>query len=291
MAANTSELMTRLIDMFGPVSSADPTKLYGNLMVSPAGNILIGSVTDNGTNKLQVTGSIKTTVGVTFPDGTTAATANTPGALANIQMFTASGTYTPTTGVTKVIVEIQAAGGGGGGCVASNGTNCGVSQCGGAGGYILTKITSGFSGASVVVGAAGIAGTTAGAAGGTGGSSSFAGVTAVGGGGGAGSLVNQTGPQNTQAAGGGSASGGTILNLSGQYGTDSNYSTGTNLAIWGTGGSCRLGSGAKAVLNSAGINATGYGSGGGGIIQTSSGTTARAGGAGSPGIVIVWEYY
>lgn len=71
MAANTSELMTRLIDLFGPVASADPTKLYSNLMVSPAGNILIGSVTDNGVNKLQVTGSIQTTGGITWPDGNT----------------------------------------------------------------------------------------------------------------------------------------------------------------------------------------------------------------------------
>jgi hypothetical protein len=49
--------MARLVDIFGPAASANPTKLYGNLMVSPNGNILVGGTTDNGVQKLQVTGN------------------------------------------------------------------------------------------------------------------------------------------------------------------------------------------------------------------------------------------
>jgi hypothetical protein len=56
MAAQQSELFARLVDLFGSPATADPTKLYGNLTVSPNGNVLIGTQTDNGESKLQVSG-------------------------------------------------------------------------------------------------------------------------------------------------------------------------------------------------------------------------------------------
>jgi chaperone required for assembly of F1-ATPase len=40
--ATPSQLMARIIDLFGPAATASPTALYGNLMVSPSGNILLG---------------------------------------------------------------------------------------------------------------------------------------------------------------------------------------------------------------------------------------------------------
>jgi hypothetical protein len=55
--ATVSEMLARIVDLFGPATTANPTKLYGNLMVSPSGNILVGSTTDNGVQKLQVTGN------------------------------------------------------------------------------------------------------------------------------------------------------------------------------------------------------------------------------------------
>lgn len=58
MAAQPSELHARLIDLFGSPSTADPTKLYGNLTVAPSGNVLIGTLTDDSSAKLQVTGNI-----------------------------------------------------------------------------------------------------------------------------------------------------------------------------------------------------------------------------------------
>jgi hypothetical protein len=52
-----TQMLARVADLFGPATSANPTKLYGNLMVSPSGNILIGTTTDNGVQKLQVNGN------------------------------------------------------------------------------------------------------------------------------------------------------------------------------------------------------------------------------------------
>lgn len=55
--ASVAQMLARIVDLFGPAASANPTKLYGNLMVSPNGNILVGTTTDNGVQKLQVTGN------------------------------------------------------------------------------------------------------------------------------------------------------------------------------------------------------------------------------------------
>jgi hypothetical protein len=56
--ASLSQLSARLVDLFGSPVTANPTKLLGNLGVSPNGNVLVGSSTDTTTNKLQVTGGI-----------------------------------------------------------------------------------------------------------------------------------------------------------------------------------------------------------------------------------------
>jgi hypothetical protein len=55
--ATTQQMLARVVDIFGPAASADPTKMYGNLMVSPAGRVLIGTTTDNGSDGFQVIGS------------------------------------------------------------------------------------------------------------------------------------------------------------------------------------------------------------------------------------------
>jgi hypothetical protein len=60
--ASISQLTARLIDLFGSPATANPSKLAGNLTVSPNGNILVGSGTDDGSsNKLQVTGTARIT--------------------------------------------------------------------------------------------------------------------------------------------------------------------------------------------------------------------------------------
>lgn len=54
--ASISQLTARLIDLFGSPATANPSKLAGNLTVSPNGNILVGQTTDDGVSKLQATG-------------------------------------------------------------------------------------------------------------------------------------------------------------------------------------------------------------------------------------------
>lgn len=65
MALSVREALARVVDLFGPSASWDPTKLYGNLMVSPNGNILVGTTTDDNTNKFQVAGPVKITGALT----------------------------------------------------------------------------------------------------------------------------------------------------------------------------------------------------------------------------------
>lgn len=209
-----------------------------------------------------------------------------PGRLIGVQRFTANGTYTPTAGTTSVIVEIQAGGGAGGGTVATGASVVSVGAGGNAGGYIRHRMTSGFSGATVVVGAGGTP--ASGAIGGNGGASSFAGITAGGGNG---------GPSTTAAANAGqmpsviagTATGGSIVNIPGAIGGPSFATFGTFVTISGNGANSPLGSGGGGGIQTNGTAGVGFGAGGGGTANGQS-QPAISGGAGSPGIVIVYEF-
>lgn len=94
--ATVAQLMARVIDLFGPVATADPTKLYGNLMVSPNGSVLIGQTVDDGSHKLQVTGAAVVTAGLrisggnlVFPDGSSQTTAGGGGGGTNLGLVLA----------------------------------------------------------------------------------------------------------------------------------------------------------------------------------------------------------
>jgi hypothetical protein len=207
------------------------------------------------------------------------------GRLLNVQRFTSSGTYTPTSGTGSVIIEIQGGGGAGGGAPATGAAQCSTGAGGAAGGYIKHRMTSGFSGATVTVGAAGTAGS--GVAGGAGGSSSFAGITAGGGTGGP--VTAAAAAANSIGTAGGTATGGSILNVPGQPGNSSIFQASNNLGFPGHGAASVFGSGGSGAVNGTGGAANGFGSGGGGTLDSSS-VAAQTGGAGSAGIVIVWEY-
>lgn len=188
------------------------------------------------------------------------------GLLLNIQTFSTSGTYTPTAGTTRILVELVGGGGGGGGIAATGAGQVCASAGGGAGGFVRSLINSGFSGQAYVIGAAG-AGGVAGAAGGNGGNSTFMGLTAGGGGGGGVGFVAATSAATPGT--GGTASGGTLLNMVGQRGTLPYGSFAGGLVIGGNGGNSPIGSGgiggsattANTVL---GTNGVGFGGGGGG---------------------------
>lgn len=195
------------------------------------------------------------------------------------QIFTSSGTYTPTSGMTKCFVEMVGGGAGSGG---ANGTSGGTS--GGGAEYAEGWFTSTDIGSSqtATIGAAGTAGAATPTAGGNGGTTSLGSLlTAVGGNAGAnnGSGVNTLG--GTGGTGGTNSGGTGIARIPGGAGQPLISNT-----IGPSGGDSHLGFGGQAVLNasapSAGQN---YGGGAGGRSGTSG-----AGALGAKGVIIITEY-
>lgn len=220
------------------------------------------------------------------------------------RVFTENGTYTPTADLQYAWIRIWGAGGaGGGGDAAEVGMfTGGVAAGGGAGEYaegVFSVATIGAS-QSVTIGAGGTA--AAGSDGGTGGTTSVGAlITAVGGSGG----EKYDGSGSTQVAGGVGGTGGSGGNVrsDGLPGYDINSLSASGNA---SGGSPFPGVGAPTfwggqlsvpIINTpdpaAGVDGTGYGSGGGGCYQVApeAGTNpAIAGGDGAAGVVIIMEY-
>lgn len=218
---------------------------------------------------------------------------NTPGRLLNIQTFFSSGTYTPTSGTNSVIVTVIGGGGGGGGCAACTALQAAAAGGGGGGGMAKSRLTSGFSGATVTVGSGGAAGAAGANAGGTGGTSSFGGLlSATGGVGGAGGSAIPLIAITSAGSLGGVGSGGNLFNLAGNPSTTA-FVLSINSTVGGAGGSSYLGTGGiqRASLGGVIVGAPGSGWGGG-----ASGTTistlgaATAGAVGAQGICLVEEY-
>ncbi|GLS03780.1 hypothetical protein GCM10007860_09250 [Chitiniphilus shinanonensis] len=198
------------------------------------------------------------------------------GRLIGVQVFSNPGTstYTPTLGTTSVIVEVVGGGGGSGGLAATGAAQNAIAGCGGNGSYAKSRLTSGFSGVSVTVGAGGMGGSVGTGSGGSGGTSSFGALVSCPGGGGsiAGGAVS--GPTNgSGGAGAGAPSGANILGVPGVQG------------CWPV--IPAIGAGAMAIQPQTLLG--GYGTG---AAQNYSGTNsaARAGNFGGQGQVIVWEY-
>ena len=194
----------------------------------------------------------------------------------SVQVFTASGTWTKPTDITKVIVEVQGAGG--------SGTRHTTGQyvCSGAGGGYGKKFldVTNIDTVTVVIGAGGASQTSATSAGNAGGLSSFIKATGSGsftdiiGNGGAGGVITGHG---TSAAGG-TGTGGDINIQGGRgyiWGGEGSNTGGSFLGVAGISGSYDTGTT---------LDGLGYGAGGGAAYTTA------ASGAGAPGIIIVWEY-
>ncbi|HGF1023931.1 TPA: carbohydrate kinase [Klebsiella pneumoniae] len=216
------------------------------------------------------------------------------GRLLNVQTFYTSGTYTPTAGTKKVIVEMVGGGGGGAGARAAGPGQVAVGGAGGAGSYAKAQFTSGFSGVNVIVGSGGMGGTTSNPYASSGGTSSFGNLVSAAGGdsgkpaGPSGSFPFSTVAATVSASPSGS---GVIVGTPGE-GAASSIALSAGVSISSPGGSSRFGAGGFITAYGAnGIDGAGYGAGGG-PVATSTGmpNTALAGGNGSMGIVIVWEY-
>ena len=207
--------------------------------------------------------------GLSMTGTTLSATIPTSIVSVKTRIFTASGTYTPSTGTLYCIVE--AVGGGGGGGQKTVGSGAAAASGGGAGGYSRHIITSPSSSA-VVIGAGGAAASA-------GGQTTLGGTTVVANGGSGGGIGNAIG------GAGGAAGTGNIIASKGDDGQSSGESTTCN--IGGKGGNSIFGGGGSANTYGQGAGRSGgYGGGGGG----SFGQTGVAGGAGGQGIMIITEF-
>jgi hypothetical protein len=204
------------------------------------------------------------------------------------QVFTTTGTYTPTTNMVYCDIEVVGGGGGGGGVAGSINATGGGGAGGGYAKGIFSAATIGAS-KSVTIGAAGTAGANTGGDGGTGGTTSVdALISATGGLGGGGATVNAV--QAGRAGGSGTNGDFQTTGAPGGIG----YILVGNGAIGGIGGSSFFGGGANVASAGAGSgiggnNAVSYGGGGGGALVTA-GVSGQAGGAGFKGLVIITEY-
>ena len=219
-----------------------------------------------------------------------------PGPASRTILTAASGTYTPTTGVKAIIVELVGGGGAGGGCPAGAATSATAAGGGGSGSYTRVLITNPAASYSYAVGTGGIA--VSAAAGGNGLTTTFnSTITAPGGiGGSVGPAVtNATGNFSAGGDGGFSGTGGDLMapGRPGGPGLWMRYAL-----MGGAGGISIFGGGAKSPGSGGATPATGattgnagsgYGSGGSGscVYVTA---TATLGGNGAPGVIIIYEY-
>lgn len=193
----------------------------------------------------------------------------TTGAVKSVNLYNSTQTVTIPTGATKALIKMWGGSGGSGG---SNGSSTfSVSAGGGAGGYVETYLTSLTAGNTVSFtrGAAGSAGTATGAGGDGGASTLVSGtqtISTLTANGGSKSVVgSSTTPTNGGA--GGTASGGNLINLTGQNGGGS-FTDGTNGFI---------GPGGVNFYTVAGAGVKG------------SGISSTAGNAGSAGgMIVIW---
>lgn len=225
-------------------------------------------------------------------DATWAVPAGTGISTVATQVFTGSGTYTPTSGMKYCIAELVGGGGGGGGTTTCSSSQVSVGGGGGGGGYARKVFSAATIGASqtVTIGAGGTAGAVAGGTGGTGGTTSLGALlSATGGVGGLGDGTESVGNGITGGAGGIGSSG--AFNLSGGSGGYGFCNAAANLSMGGNGGSSAFSGSITPTSNStqSGRDAVSYGGGGGGGQTIKSGSQA-VGGIGSPGIVIVTEF-
>lgn len=293
--------------LFNAGGAGGITELTGDVTAGPgsgsqAATIPAATVTDamlanmNAlTIKLRAANSAGVPSNLAISDGETAkrvgtAMVSAPFGPASVTLLTngSGATYTVPANIYRLRVTAIGGGAGGGGA-----DSFGVGGGGGSGGYAIkiyntTPGTNFTYTVSNVGGAGGTAGQTVGT---SGADSTFdnGGSTITGGGGvGGNSQAGGSGFASVLGGTGGTASGGNQNFVGGSAqrgwrfsGTLFMTSVGCN-SPWGGGGDC------GGAAGSAGSNATGFGAGGGGA--TAAGGTDRAGGNGSPGLIIVEEF-
>lgn len=215
------------------------------------------------------------------------------GRLLNIQIFTASGTYIPTNGTTKIRVKQVGGGGAGGGTLSTSSVQIASGNGGNGGTYGDTGLMAvPTSNVAVIVGSAGVA--VVGGNGGSGGNTSFGSylISPGGGGGGAGAAGGAGTLASDNISNLISTGTNVSISLPGDKGTGAfNISVQSNGIKSGGGGDSQFG------IGGGGINGTtsprvgvGYGAGGSGNAAGPGAASNIAGANGTSGIVIVEEY-
>jgi hypothetical protein len=202
-----------------------------------------------------------------------------PGGIIGIKVFTATGTYTPTTGMGRCVVECVGGGGGGGISGAAGAGQASFGMGGGAGGYSRKFLTAAQVGASqaVTIGAGGAAN------GGTGGNTSFGTLCVANGA--VGPTGGLAGTGDIAIAGDSSGGGAGVITVSNTVG----FSSGPGAAgPWGGGAQAATNAttGSGIAGNNGAANSGGGGSGGFSYV----GSVNFNGGQGGSGICIVTEY-
>ena len=230
--------------------------------------------------------------------GTLPVWAVNPAKQVNIQIFTSTGTYTPTAGMTYCIIEALGGGAGGASAVAAGSTLISGGSGGGMGAYVKALYTAATIGTSqvVTIGAGGgsdadggttTVGTLVTANGGIKGNTTVAAqsIFALGGGGGTGSASSSVASVSFTGNAGGVAMG--TAGIGGPY-----VITGGAGAPSVFGGSQTAVGTNTAATRTNGLSATSYGAGGGGgiVVSDNSGLGAT-GGSGFKGIVIITEFF
>jgi hypothetical protein len=202
------------------------------------------------------------------------------GRVINIQTFKASGTYTPTAGMTNCFIQCVAGGGAGGGSPAA-GAGAKAGSGGGSGGYSQSYVTAATIGASqtVTIGAGGTG--SSGNNGGNGNDTSVGTIVIAkaGSGGGVGAAATSV------LGGAGGIAGTGDLACPGSAGGNS-YSA---LSSAGNGGNSYFGAGPVGAISSSNGNSAAANTGAGGS-GAESGLSNQTGGNGGSGVVIIWEF-
>lgn len=262
----------------GTNSSATPTD----------GGIAYGDGTSYAFTAAGTTGQVLTSNGTSPPTWEPASGGGSFQVVQTLITATGAGTYTPTSGMEYVIVEVQGPGGAGGNSSAGGGQH-NFGNGGGAGGYVKALYTAADIGVSrgYVVGVAGSSNT-----------SFSSGATELlasrGGAGGTQASVGSGSSNFGDDAGGASGTttiGGSITNavrVSGARGNNG-WTLASTGQMGGAGGDSFLGRGGANItgINDNGNDATGYGGGGGGAASLNNNTT---GGVGGPACIIFTEY-
>jgi hypothetical protein len=258
---------------------------------APTNPLLIVSGTTSEHNTLFDFSDTSATRTVTFPDASgTVLFSSGSGGLKSYQIFTTGtgATYTTPAGITSILVELWGGGGGGGG-VTATASSASAAGGGGAGGYARLYVASAAGSYTYTVGGGGAGGTAGTNTGTTGGTTSFSAssLQATGGVGGIGSAGAITTASSFTLGGLGGVGTNGDVNANGATGGVGISVLGN--AASGLGASSPIGGGGQSVISAAaGNNATVYASGGSGAMTGA--TTNRAGGNGSGGLIIVWQF-